>query len=72
MKNNINEELKNLSKENLELKVEEFRQELFRLRISAATTHIKSFPSTQKVLKKNIARVLTVLSHKFEKGINEQ
>lgn len=42
-------------------KVEELRRELFQLRLNAATTHNKSFPTQQKALKKAIARALTKL-----------
>ncbi|MGC2310178.1 MAG: 50S ribosomal protein L29 [Candidatus Babeliaceae bacterium] len=66
MKNNVVKELKDLSNEQLIGKLEEFRQELFKLRINAATAHIKSFPSDQRLLKKNIARALTFLHKKNE------
>ena len=51
----------NQSNNELELKIEELRRELFKLRLSAATSHVKSFPSQQKELRRAIARTLTHL-----------
>jgi ribosomal protein L29 len=64
MKNNINKELSQLSAEQLTVKVEEFRQQLFKLRLNASTAHVKSFPSLQRLLKGHIARALTFLHQK--------
>ena len=54
-------ELSNLSQHELVQKLVEMRQEFFKLRLSAATSPVKSFPSQKRDLRKNIARVLTEL-----------
>lgn len=57
------EELKNLNEQELLVKVENWRRELFGLRLSASTSHIKDCSQFSK-LRKNIARGLTLLTQK--------
>lgn len=45
----------------------QLREELFRLRINISTTHVKDYSQFKK-LRKNIARVLTVISEKDSLG----
>ena len=59
--NQSNNELKPMTPQQLELKIEELRRELFKLRLNAATAHVKSFPSQQRELRRAIARTLTHL-----------
>jgi large subunit ribosomal protein L29 len=56
-------ELKQMSAEQLREKVEAYRHELLSLRLTAATSHVKDFSQFKK-LRKNIARVLTLLQEK--------
>ena len=58
-------ELQNLSQQELVQKLVEMRQEYFKLRLSAATSHVKAYSSQKHMLRKNIARVLTVLHQSF-------
>lgn len=59
-----NKELQGMNLEQLGMKIEELRRELFKLRLSAATSYIKTFPSDQKKLKRGIARILTHIRQK--------
>lgn len=61
-------ELKNMSLEQLQDKLDDFRRELFQLNLNAATSHIKD-GSQFKKLKKNIARALTVINEKVQKEL---
>lgn len=63
MKNRI-EEFRTLDVQQLEIKIEEMRRELLKLRLSASTTHAKSFASDKNKLKKELSRALTVLREK--------
>lgn len=54
-----NEEIKKMTREQLMVKVEELRRDLFQLRLRVATSPVKSFPSDQRKMKRSIARVLT-------------
>lgn len=63
MKKNELAKLKNLSIEELRAMEAELRQELFTQRLYSATKPIKDNQSAKK-LRKNIARVLTVMSQK--------
>lgn len=58
------QELRDLSLEALGEKINEMRHELFVLRMNAATEHMASFSSKQRLLKKNIARALTIAREK--------
>lgn len=57
------EELKQLSLEELEVKTDSLRRDLFGLKLSASTAHIKDY-SIFKKLRKNIARALTKKNQK--------
>jgi len=59
----FNEELKKMSAEELNAKLKELKEELFRLRFQHA---INQLDNPQKIVevKRNIARVMTVLSEK--------
>ena len=59
----FNEELKNMSADELNAKLKELKEELFTLRFQHA---INQLDNPQKIaeVKKNIARVMTVLSEK--------
>jgi len=56
-----NQELRDMSDQDIALKVEELRRELFKLRISARTSPDRSYPSKKKALRRSIARALTHL-----------
>jgi ribosomal protein L29 len=62
--NKIHKELQHMDVAQLELKLEELRRELFKLGLNAATTHVKSFSSTHRALKRAIACGLTLLQQK--------
>ncbi len=59
----FNIEVNKLSVEDLKKKVEELRRTKFSLQLASATAHIKDVSQFKK-LKKNLARVLTVLQKK--------
>ena len=61
MKHNIIQEMRSMSKEQLQQYIEDSRRALFSLRLSAATSHIKD-SSQFKKLRRVIARGLTVLT----------
>lgn len=61
---NMRKELQQLNAQELSVKVEALRGELFSLRLSATTTHVKSFASQKRALKKAIACGLTYLREK--------
>lgn len=60
MKKN-NEELKQLSSDELRKKMNELRSEHFRLKMNLKTTQIKDYSQLKK-LRKNIARIMTRLN----------
>jgi ribosomal protein L29 len=64
MKSHKVAELKKLSLQELVEKLEITRQELFKLRLNAATSHVKSFPSQKREHRKAIARMLTIFNQK--------
>lgn len=57
-------ELKQLSHQELAQKLLEMRQEYFKLRLNAVTSPVKSYPSQKRMLRKNIARLLTEIAMK--------
>lgn len=59
-------ELKQASQQEVIQKLIEMRQEYLKLRLNAATSHVKSFPSQKRALRKNIARLLTSLRQSIE------
>lgn len=67
MANKLNSDLRNMSLEQLYDRLENFRAELFQLKLNSMTSHVKD-ASQFKKLKKNIARALTIIN---EKVLNE-
>ncbi len=65
MKSNINEELKNLSSDELELRIDDWRRQLLGLRLSSVTSHVKDYSQFKKI-RRNIARGLTLLGQKCD------
>lgn len=65
----IKEELKDLTNEQLIEKLDFFRKEHFTLKLNAANARVKDF-SQFKLLRKNIARVLTYLRQRFAEQEN--
>ena len=59
-----NNELRALPFDQLQMKLHELRRDLLELRLKSATTHVKTFSSDQKVLRRSIARVLTHIEQK--------
>ena len=59
----FNEELKNMSADELNAKLKELKEELFRLRFQHAINQLDN-PQRIVEVKRNIARVMTVLSEK--------
>ena len=59
----FNEELKKMSAEELNAKLKELKEELFRLRFQHAINQLEN-PQKIVEVKRNIARVMTVLSEK--------
>ncbi len=57
------EELRNLSAQQLKEKCEELNRELFSLRLSTQTAHVKNYAKF-KQLRKDIARVMTIMNEK--------
>lgn len=56
-------ELTSLSVEELEQKLDGLRRDLFNMQLNAATAHLKDYSQFNK-LRKNVARVLTVIKQK--------
>jgi len=61
----INEELKNMSKQQLMEKLELWEKELFLLRLNSVTSHVKDYSQFNK-LRTNIARVKTYLHYQIQ------
>ena len=59
----FNEELRNMSAEELNAKLKELKEELFNLRFQHAINQLDN-PQRMVEVKRNIARVMTVLSEK--------
>lgn len=55
--------LREFSKEELKAKVSDLKRELLNLRFEAASTQIKN-PLKKKEIRKNIARILTIIKEK--------
>lgn len=62
-------ELSSLDRQQLQEKIELYRQEIFRLRLAAVTSYHKDF-SVIKKTKKNLARALTYWRQKFSEAAN--
>jgi ribosomal protein L29 len=60
----LKEEFKQMTKEQLEMKIEELRRELLTLRLKVATQPVKSLPSDKKFLRRSIACGLTLLAQR--------
>ena len=63
MKNSIIKELREMSAEQLNAKLKELKEELFTLRFQHAINQLDN-PKKMTEVKKNIARVMTILSEK--------
>ena len=61
--NKFTEDLRNMSAEELNAKLKELKEELFTLRFQHAINQLDN-PQKMVEVKKNIARVMTVLSEK--------
>ena len=59
----FNEELRNMSAEELNAKLKELKEELFNLRFQHAINQLDN-PQRMVEVKRNIARVMTILSEK--------
>ncbi len=63
MKNSMIKELREMSAEQLNAKLKELKEELFTLRFQHAINQLDN-PQKMVEVKKNIARVMTILSEK--------
>lgn len=63
----VKKELQQMPVDQLHKKLEETRKELFTLRLNAITSHVVNFAAF-KGLRKNIARILTILKSKEKEG----
>ena len=63
MKNSMIKELREMSAEQLNAKLKELKEELFTLRFQHAINQLDN-PQKMVEIKKNIARVMTILSEK--------
>ena len=61
----LKEELRKANVEQLRETLEQFRKQLFTLRINSSTTHVKDYSQFQK-LRRGIARVLTEMRMRDE------
>lgn len=61
----INDELKNMSSQQLAERVEAWERELFLLRLNAVTAHVKDYSQFKK-LRSNIARTKTYLQRHMQ------
>ena len=62
-----NNEIRNMSTEEITKKIEEYKEELFNLRLSQATGNLEK-PSRIKELRKLVARMKTILRERELKG----
>lgn len=63
--NKEREELRSASIEDLAKRVHEARRDLFALRLNARSSHVKDY-SQFKILRKRVARTLTLLRQRLE------
>ena len=63
MKSSIASELRELSTNDLELKIDEWRRQLLTLRLSMTSSHLKDYSQFKKI-RSNIARGMTILGQK--------
>jgi large subunit ribosomal protein L29 len=59
----VNESLRKMTVEEIEKKIEELKEELFNLKFQAALGNLEK-PSRMREIKKNIARMKTVITEK--------
>lgn len=59
-RSNLKEELRRIGVSELQTKLDEYRRELFSLRLNASTAHVKDYSQFKK-LRSNIALVKTLL-----------
>lgn len=59
-------EIKSMGQKDLMTKLDSLRRDLFSLRLNSMTSHVKDYSQFNKI-RKNIARVLTVLRQKGNK-----
>ncbi|MBW2988983.1 50S ribosomal protein L29 [Candidatus Woesearchaeota archaeon] len=64
-------ELRSMGKEDLEAKLAELRKELIKLNAQIATGTTPKSPGQAKQIKKNIARILTILNEKKPEADNK-
>ncbi len=59
-------EIRSMNKEDLEAKLEELKKELIKLNAQISTGTTPKSPGQVKQIKKNIAKILTILNEKSE------
>ena len=59
----VNEQIRKMSVEEIEKKIEELKEELFNLKFQAALGNVEK-PARQREIKKNIARMKTIITEK--------
>ncbi len=64
-------EIRSMSKEDLETKLEELRKELIKVNAQISTGTTPKSPGQVKQIKKNIAKILTILKEKSKEVNNK-
>lgn len=64
-------EIRSMSKEDLEVKLEELRKELIKVNAQISTGTTPKSPGQVKQIKKNIAKILTILKEKSKEVNNK-
>lgn len=59
----VNEQIRKMSVEEIEKKIEELKEELFNLKFQAALGNVEK-PARQREIRKNIARMKTIITEK--------
>lgn len=72
MKGLKNKELTALSLQELVVKLNDVRGELFKLQFQSVTSPASSYSSSRRALKKNVARLLTHLRLRVERELAER
>ena len=67
----VNESLRKMTVEEIEKKIEDLKEELFNLKFQAALGNLEK-PSRMREIKKNIARMKTVITEKQNASKNAQ
>lgn len=65
-------ELKQMSKDQLKEKLNDLRRDLMRLNTQRATKTVPENPGNIKVIRKNIARILTFIKRKTEMEVKSE